>query len=95
MTQISTICFSSNFPSVVGNAKIIDEFHADHRSPFHSTVTNDKIKFEDPEAEDPDWKVQQAYTLMIAAALEIENGVENMWKRGPSGGRHDYPHFGK
>jgi hypothetical protein len=56
---------------------------------------NDKIKFEDPEAEDPDWKVKQAYTLMIAAALEIENGVENMWKRGPSGGRHDYPDFGK
>jgi hypothetical protein len=32
---------------------------------------------------------------MIAAASEIENGVENLWKHGPSGGRHDYPDFGK
>ncbi len=94
-TDLNDLFFEQFFPSVVGHAKIIDEFHADHRSPFHSTVTNDKIKFEDPEAEDPDWKVKQAYTLMIAAASEIENGVENLWKRGPSGGRHDYPDFGK
>jgi hypothetical protein len=32
---------------------------------------------------------------MIVAASEIENGVENLWKRGPSGGQHDYPDFGK
>jgi hypothetical protein len=89
-TDHNDLFFEQCFPSVVGHAKIIekiiDEFHADHRSPFHSTVTNDKIKFKDPEAEDPDWQVKQAYTLLIAAASEIENGVENLWKRGPSGG---------
>jgi hypothetical protein len=41
-------------------------------------VKTDKIKFKGPEAEDPDWKVKQASILMIAAALEIENGVENL-----------------
>jgi hypothetical protein len=87
-TDLNDLFFEQFFPSFVGHAKIIDEFHADHRSPFHFIVTNDKIKFEDPEAEVPDWKVKQAYTLMIAAAPEIENGVENLWKRGPSGGRH-------
>jgi hypothetical protein len=88
--------FDQFFPSVVGRAKIIDQFHADHRSPFHNTtVKNDKIKFEDPEAEALDWKVKQAYTLMIAAASEIENGVENLWKCGPSRDQHDYPDFGK
>jgi hypothetical protein len=67
-TDLNDLFFEQFFPSVVGHAKIIDEFHADPISPFHSTVTNDNIKFEDPEAEVPDWKVKQAYTLMIAAA---------------------------
>jgi hypothetical protein len=56
---------------------------------------NNKIQFKDTQAEFPDWKVKEAYTLMIAAALEIENGVHNCWKSGPSGGCHDYPDFGK
>ena len=38
----------------------------DDRSPFHNTVRNDKIHFDDPEAEDPDWKVKQAYRLVMA-----------------------------
>jgi hypothetical protein len=95
-TDLNNLFFDRFFPSVVGHAKIIDQFHADHISPFHTTGKNDKIKFEDPEAEaDLDWKVKQAYTLMIAAASEIVNEVENLWKRGPSGGRHDYPDLGK
>ena len=32
---------------------------------------------------------------MIAAALEIDNRVENLWKCGPLGGRHDYLDFEK
>jgi hypothetical protein len=53
-TDLNDFFFDQFFPSVVGRAKIIDQFHADHRSPFHNTVKNDKIRFEDPEAEDPD-----------------------------------------
>ena len=32
---------------------------------------------------------------MIAAATEAEAGVENLWKKGPSGGRHEHPDFGQ
>jgi hypothetical protein len=56
-TDLNALFFDQFFPSVVGHAKIIVQFPADHRSPFHNTVKNDKIKFEDPEAKDPDWKV--------------------------------------
>jgi hypothetical protein len=42
---------------------------------FHNAVTNDKIQFDDLEAEDLDWKVKQSYTLMIVAASEIDNVV--------------------
>ena len=54
-----------------------------------------KIKFHDEEADDPDWKVRVCYTLLIAAASEVEVGVENLWKSGKSGGRHSYPDFGR
>jgi hypothetical protein len=32
---------------------------------------------------------------MIAAVSEVEQGVENLWKRGRSNGRRDYPNFGR
>jgi hypothetical protein len=53
-TDLNKLFFEQLFSLVVRHGKIIDEFHADHRSPFHTTVTNDKNKFEDPEAEYPD-----------------------------------------
>ena len=49
----------------------------------------------DPDADDPDWMVKKAYTIMIAAVSEIETGVENLWKRGRSSGRKEFPNFGK
>ena len=73
---------------------MIDEYHADPRSPYYSTVNNDNIIFHDENAQDTDWKVQQAYLLLIAAASEVVNGFENLLKRGKSTGRHDYPNFG-
>jgi hypothetical protein len=33
--------------------------------------------------------------LLIAAASEVVNGIENLWKRGKSTGQHDYPNFGQ
>ena len=32
---------------------------------------------------------------MIAVVSEVEQGVENLWKRGRSNGRRDYPNFGR
>jgi hypothetical protein len=56
---------------------------------------NDGIKFHDPEAPDPDWKVKLGYLLMLASTSEADVGVENLWKRGKSGGRHEHADFGK
>jgi len=36
-----------------------------------------------------------AYTIVIAAVSEVEQGVENLWKRGRSNGRRGYPNFGR
>jgi hypothetical protein len=56
-------------------------------------VKHYRIVFHDPDDDDPDWQVRQCYTLLISAASEIENGVENLWKRGPTNERCDYPDF--
>jgi hypothetical protein len=81
-TDLGDVFFTEFFPSIIGHAKIIDEYHADQRSPYYSTVNNDNIIFHDENAQDPDWKVQQAYLLLIAPASEVVNGIENLWKRG-------------
>jgi hypothetical protein len=41
-------------------------------------MQHEEIKFHDETADNPDWKVRQCYTLMIAASSKIENGVENL-----------------
>ncbi len=58
-------------------------------------MVRDKIKFFDSTAPDPDWLVKQCYLLIIASATEIVNGIDNLWKAGPSVGRHNYPDFGQ
>ena len=40
-------------------------------------------------------QVKQCYVLLIAAATELENGVENLWKSGMKGVRRNYPDFGR
>jgi hypothetical protein len=90
---ISITLFSHYFIS--GHAKIIDKYLSDCRATYHDTVIRDKIVFFDDSSEDPDWKVRQCYMLLIASATEIVSGVENLWKCGPSAGRHTYPDFGQ
>ena len=79
----------------VGHAKIIDKYLSNPLATYHDTVCKDKILFLDEHAEDPDWKVKQCYLLIIAAATEVVVGVDNLWKSGPSTGRHNYPDFGQ
>ena len=93
--QLSSTFFKHFFPDTTGHAKIMDDYLSDSQANFHETYVNDKIQFHDPDDPDPDWKVNQGYTLIIAAATEIENGIDNLWKHGPSGGHHDYPDFGR
>ena len=80
---------------ILGHAKIIDKFLSDPRASYHETVVRDEIVFHDEENYDPDWKVRQCYLLLITSATEIVCGVENLWKSGPSSGRHTYPDFGQ
>jgi hypothetical protein len=88
-----TTCLSSH--SVSGHAKIVDKFLSDSRCTYHDTVVRDKIVFFDSASKDPDWKVRQCYMLIIASATEIVSGIDNLWKSGPSAGRHTYPDFGQ
>jgi hypothetical protein len=79
----------------LGHAKIMDKFLSDPRATYNDTVVRDHIIFHDGDHSDPDWKVRQCYLLLIASATEIVCGVENLWKSGPSAGRHTYPDFGQ
>ena len=36
-----------------------------------------------------------ARVTLIAIVYEMEQGVDNLWKRGRPSGRRDYPKFGK
>jgi len=93
---LADIFFKDFFPCIKGHAKLIDEFHTDQRSPMFQTVREEKIHFhQEGVDEDPDWVVKQCYLLMIAAVTEAEVGVDNLWKRGESGGRHKHPDFGQ
>ena len=92
---LSDLFFSHFLPSIDGHALLIDEYHSDRRSTYYSTVRDDRIQFHDEEADDPDWIVKQCYLLMIAAATEVDVGVENLWLRGKSNGRRNYPNFGR
>ena len=86
-SNLNNVFFENFPPCVAGHSKLIDEYHSSRDSTYHSTAKHDKIKFHDPDADDPDWKVKKARTIMIAAVSEIETGVENLWKRGRSTGR--------
>jgi hypothetical protein len=88
-------CVSFFLFPCVGHAKLIDKFLSDTRATYHDTVVKDNIIFHGPDAADPDWMVRQCYLLMIAFATEIVNGVDNLWKSGPSVGHHAYPDFGQ
>jgi hypothetical protein len=93
--DLAKLFFDKIFPDVTGGAKLMDDFHGNVRSPVFVTVKNDNIKFHDPDNKDPDWIIKQCYLLMLAAGTESEVGVKNLWKKGATGGRRDYPDFGQ
>jgi len=81
------------FLDVTGHAKIIDRYLSDNHAPYYKTVKADKIQFHNEADLDPDWKVKQCYVLLIAAATEMENGIENLWKHGKLQNCRWYPDF--
>jgi len=89
------VFFEHFFPSIKGHAKLIDKYHSSPKSLMSKSVADDNIRFEDETADDPDWKVRVCYTLLIAAASELDNGVDELWKKGKSSGRHMHADFGR
>jgi hypothetical protein len=64
----------------------MDEYLADEKAEFHSTIINENIIFREEDAEDPDWKIKQCYTLMVAVVSVMEIGVDNLLKKGRENG---------
>ena len=93
--KYADIFFDHFFPDITGHGKKLDKYLSSVQAPMFQTVHNDGIQFHDNDADDPDWIVKQAYLLVLAAATESDVGVENLWKRGRSGGRHDHADFGQ
>jgi hypothetical protein len=93
--DLSDLFFEKMFPCIKGHGKLMDKYLADERVEFHSTFVNESIIFHDEDAEDPDWKINQCYTLLIVAASEMEMGVDNLWKKGKSNDSRDHPDFGE
>ena len=93
------VFFEYFFPSFKGHAKRMDEYLSSPKAKYHSTVEQDGIKFYQPDApwhsHDPDQLIRVCYTLMLAAASEVHQGLDNLWRHGPSPGRHPYPDYGK
>jgi len=94
-TQYDNIFFEDFFPDITGHAERMDKFYNNVEASFYATYRNDKIKFHNPEADDPDWIVKQCYMLMIAAITEADCGIDNLWRQGQSYGRHSYANFGQ
>jgi hypothetical protein len=81
---------------VKGHGKLMDEYHSDTLSKHHQTYTANNFQFHETNPSlDPDWKIKQCYLLMLAAVMESDVGVENLWKKGKSKGRHNFANFGK
>jgi hypothetical protein len=83
--DFANIYFEHFMPNIQGHAKLIDKFHSKTKSTYFHTVKNEKIVFHDAESPDPDWKVKQAYLLLVAAETKAETGVHNLWKSGSTG----------
>ena len=92
---IADIFFDHFSPDVMGHGKKLDKYLSSVQAPMFQMVHNDGIQFHDKEADDLDWTAKQAYLLVLAAATESDVGVDNLWKRGRSGGRQDYADFGQ
>ena len=89
---MTTTFFDEFFPLLQGHAAKLDEYYI-IRAPFHQTVVKEGIVFHQLDDHDPDWIVKNCYLLLLAAVGKVKLGVDNLWKKGTTGGRKDYPDF--
>jgi hypothetical protein len=74
---------------------LLVKYLSDERAGEHITYTNENMCFHDADADDPDWMIHQCYILLITGASEMENGVDNLWKKGDTSGHRNHPDFGQ
>jgi hypothetical protein len=86
--------FKHVWPDMKGSAALVDEFLSDNRAVNYNTYKQRRMKFHDEEHADPDWKTKQCVLALIAAAAEINNGMD-CWKSGKGLGRKPHPDFGQ
>jgi hypothetical protein len=60
----------------------MDEYHSSTASNCHATYMNYPYKFHDPTNAYPDWIIKHCYLVIIAAVMEADVGVENLFKKG-------------
>ena len=94
-TVLNAFLFEDFFPFIKGHARLIDDYYSSRNYPFYSTFRNDQIKFYDEDADDLEHLVKIACKIMISAVYEVDQSVENFWKRGRSNYRLDCPNFGR
>ena len=92
-SSLKSIFFNKIFADVTGFGSKMDRFLSDPTTPGYEAIADRLLTFDDPAAEDRDWKVKRGFEVLLAAANEPEVGMANMWKSGGSDGLHPYPNF--
>ena len=74
-SPIFDILLESFFPFSAGVAKVMDKYLSDEQASYNTTFESQGIRFHDPDADDPDWKVKQCICLTLAATMYPEASV--------------------
>ena len=85
--SLSSNFFKYVFLSIKGHTKLMDTFLSNEKVTYYYTAKNRKIIFFDADPDNLDHIIKQYYLLAVTAAIELENGTENLWKRESSSGR--------
>ena len=83
------------WPSMEGFGKRLDEHCRDERSECCVTVKDRRLKFEDQDNDDPDWKVKQAVLSLIEGSVASGIGIDQCWRTGLSQPGLEAADFGK
>jgi hypothetical protein len=83
------VFFAYFFPSLEGKAEVLDRYLANPNCSGHQAYwVHEKVCFHHPDRSDPDFILKICITLVIAASLEVEHGIVNLWSTTSTGFKH-------
>jgi hypothetical protein len=83
------VFFAYFFPPLEGKAEVLDRYLANPNCSGHQAYwVHDKVRFHRPDRSDPDFILKICITLVIAASLEVEHGIVNLWSTTSTGFKH-------